>query len=152
MDNEQLANQLMESFLNIKSKYLHNIIKIDGYPKNEKIILFLLYDFKEKTGEDKILLSKLRERINLAPSTVTPIITSLEKKGLINRIIDKNDRRNIFIGLSKKALKEASFAKQELKNNIYGYIEYMGKEDTQEFIRLIEKTNNYFKKERKVKK
>ena len=69
-----------------------------------------------------------------------------------NRIIDKNDRRNIFIGLSKKALKEASFAKQELKNNIYGYIEYMGKEDTQEFIRLIEKTNNYFKKERKVKK
>ena len=30
--------------------------------------------------------------------------------------------------------------------------EIIFKEDTKEFIRLIEKTNNYFKKERKVKK
>lgn len=144
MPNIKLANELMDTFMRIKNQQFHKIIEVDGYTHNEKLVLFILHDIYLETGENKILLSTLRDRIKLAPSTITPLISSLEKDGLIERVIVKEDRRNIYLKLSKKGISFTNEAHTNLYNNINRYIEYMGENDTKEFIRLLTKTKQFF--------
>lgn len=144
MVNQQLATDLMNVFMGIKNQHFHNIIKVEGHTHNEKLVLFLLHEIMGEENKDTILLSKLRDRLRLAPSTVTPIITSLENKGLIERVIDKSDRRNIYLKLSSKGIEFTQEAHDQLTRHIHEYIEYMGEEDTRAFMRLLEKTNDFF--------
>lgn len=145
MENQQLASELIEIFTGIKKQHFHNIIKVKGHTHNEKLVMFLMHDILKSSEEKIVSLSKLREKIKLAPSTITPILNSLENKGLIERIIDKNDRRNIYIKLSKDGEKFTKSANDSLKHMVYNYIEYMGVDDTKEFIRLAQKTDKFLR-------
>ncbi|MDD3304315.1 MAG: MarR family winged helix-turn-helix transcriptional regulator [Clostridia bacterium] len=145
MQNNNLANELMNLFTSIKTQEFHKMIKVDSYTHNEKLVLFILYDLYKESGENKIMLSALRDKIRLAPSTVTPLIATLEKDGLIERVIVEEDRRNIYLKLSKKGIKYTNEAHTNLYNTINEYIIYMGENDTKEFIRLLLKTQTYFK-------
>lgn len=151
MSNNKLADELMNAFISIKSQQFHKIIETDGYTHNERLVLFILYDVYQETGVNKILLSVLRDRIKLAPSTITPLISSLEKDGLIERVIVKEDRRNIYLKLSKKGINFTNDAHTNLYNNINEYIEYMGEKNTEEFIRLLLKTRQFFKNRKENK-
>lgn len=145
MENQQLANEIIEQFMSIKKMNFHNIIKVEGHTHNEKLILFLMHDILKKSDENIVLLSSVREKIKLAPSTITPILNSLEEKGLIERIIDKKDRRNIYIKLSKKGEIFTKEAHEKLEELMYSYIKYMGEKDINEFMRLTKKTKKFLK-------
>lgn len=104
------------------------------------MVLFIIKNIGNDNG---ILLSKVRNKIKLAPSTVTPIITSLEEKGLIERKIDKKDRRNIYIYLSEKGEKFTENVNDRWRSSLKGYIDYIGEKDALEIIRLINQTKEY---------
>lgn len=140
-DNSELIDELMHTFMNLKKIKFHNMVTCDGLTHNEKIVLFVLHDISK---DSKVPLSALREKIKLAPSTITPIITLLEDKGLIERNIDKSDRRNIFLQISAKGEEHIDKVQFEVKKELSKYIKYMGEEDTKELIRLISKTINFF--------
>jgi len=54
---------------------------------------------------DRILPVKtLVERTTLSGSRLTRILSSLEKRGYLQRVIDTNDRRSITVHLSKKGI------------------------------------------------
>lgn len=70
---------------------------------------------------DNILVKELGEKLYLESNTLTPLLKKLEKKGLILREKDKNDKRKVYIKLSDKGKdlqKEAYKIPNELKNNI----------------------------------
>lgn len=52
--------------------------------------------------KSNLSVSDLASNMNLTPSRITYIITSLEKKNFIEREMDKNDRRNIRIKLKNE--------------------------------------------------
>lgn len=140
MENEELVYELLEAFSNLKRTNLNYMFPKDGLSHNERMILFIIHNLSKG---DRISLSIIRDKIKLAPSTITPIISSLEKRGFIERKIDENDRRNIYIFLSSNGKKFTEKVDNELKNMLYEYIKYMGKNDTNEIIRLIKKTREF---------
>lgn len=144
MKSQQQARAFIDLVMGLKKQHFHSMIKEEGYTQNEKLVLYLIHETLKRTKEDKVSLSHLRKRIQLAPSTVTPILNSLENKGVIQRLIDPLDRRNIFVKLSEKGISYTSQVYQELEKVIETYIEYMGEEDMDQFIRLIKKTNEFF--------
>jgi len=137
----QLIEELMHTFMDFKRNKFQHVTSCEGLTHNEKLILFILHDISK---DNKVSLSVLRERIKLAPSTITPIITLLEEKGLIERNIDKTDRRNIFLQISPKGTKQIDIVQIEVKEVMSKYIEYMGETDTKQLIRLITKTTEFF--------
>ena len=147
MKKENLAEDLMKTFITLKKSKFLNISECTDLTHNEKLVLFIVNDLSSK-GE--VQLSDLREKIELAPSTITPILASLEEKGLLDRVIDKSDRRNIFLNLSEKGIEHMKRVHKLALENTSEYIDYMGEEDSKELIRLISKTAKYFK-ERKNK-
>ena len=147
MKKENLAEDLMKTFITLKKSKFLSISDCTDLTHNEKLVLFIVNDLSSK-GE--VQLSDLREKIELAPSTITPILASLEEKGLLDRVIDKSDRRNIFLNLSEKGIEHMKRVHKLALENTSEYIDYMGEEDSKELIRLISKTAKYFK-ERKNK-
>lgn len=154
MDNSK-AYEFFKAFIMLKKSKMEEIIKFKSEnTQSENMILVAISEktlndnlvnniLKSKVKDNKIHLNKLREFMNIAPSTITPIITSLEEKGYVVREIDKEDRRNIYVHLTKKGIQHTKTMQSGLINNINEYIKFMGKEDTDEFIRLINKTNEY---------
>ena len=140
MKNEDLVYDLIESMMELKRVKSHSICIGDDLSVNERIVLFIIRNMGD---DNKILLSKIRDKIKLAPSTVTPIITSLEEKGIIKRKIDTKDRRNIYIYLSAKGKDFTKEVDNKLTGLLEEYIKYMGEEDSLEIIRLINKTKEY---------
>lgn len=140
MKNDDLVYELIESMLELKKVKFHSICIDDNLSGNEKMVLFIIKNIGNDNG---ILLSKVRNKIKLAPSTVTPIITSLEEKGLIERKIDKKDRRNIYIYLSEKGEKFTENVNDRWRSSLKGYIDYIGEKDVLEIIRLINQTKEY---------
>lgn len=61
-------------------------------------ILSLYEIFEKKT----ITLSELSKKIYLSSSTLVGVIDRLEEKGLVQRLRDIKDRRNIFISITEK--------------------------------------------------
>ncbi len=147
MENSELVDQMIDTFVKINKKHFFKIFAdVEGLSQNEKIILVIMYENNNK----QVSLSKLREKMKLAPSSITAIITSLEKKELIKRVIDKNDRRNIFIKLSKKGCEYTNRTHNIFKSDVEKYVKFMGKSDTEELIRLVSKSMNYFDERRKT--
>lgn len=141
--SNELIEELINTFRNFKKIKFQKISVCGELTHNEKMILFILSDI----SKDKIVpLSALRERMKLAPSTITPIITLLEEKGLIQRNIDKNDRRNIFLKISPKGENFTNKVQIEIKDTMSKYIEYIGENDTKQLIRLISKTTEFFER------
>ena len=139
---DDLVKSVKEVIISIKKLRYNNIFKDDNITNNEKMALYIISKFKK---DDKVSLIKLRECLNLAPSTVTPIITSLENKGYIEREIDKNDRRNIYLKLSKIGYEHIKLVDEKLTNSINEYIDFMGYENVENLIKLLNKTNEFVK-------
>ncbi len=147
MENKELEGKLMSSLMNLKNCKIHKAIHMSEFTHNQRLVMFILHDLEKK---GKISLRELRNRMKLAPSTITPIITSLENDGYIERNIDPNDRRNIFLQLSKKGIEYTNKTHNAIENAVKDYINYMGKEDTEELIRLLTKSAEYFKERGKI--
>ncbi|MEG1142046.1 MAG: winged helix DNA-binding protein, partial [Clostridia bacterium] len=92
---EKLVNELIETFMKFKKLQMHNIFCNEDLSYNESYILHKLN--KESSN---VHLSIIRDKLKLAPSSITNLITSLEEKKYITRVIDKKDRRNIYIKIT----------------------------------------------------
>ena len=68
-----------------------------------KIIIILV------NNDDGLTQKEIADKLGLEGPTLIPIIDKLEKDGFVKRIVDKNDRRNNRIFLTKKQLDSIGF-------------------------------------------
>jgi DNA-binding MarR family transcriptional regulator len=50
---------------------------------------------------DRLRMTELAERVVLTPSGLTHLVTRLERKGLLHRVVDPDDRRSFFAELTR---------------------------------------------------
>lgn len=140
-ENDKLIDDLMKVFMGFKKVKSHGFAHCEGLTHNEKLIMFILHDISK---DSKVSLADLRKRMELAPSTITPLIAGLEEKGFIERNIDKEDRRNIYLEISSKGKEHMNHVQKQIKLSLSEYINYMGDTDTKELIRLMSKTTEFY--------
>lgn len=93
-----------------------------------------------------ISLSELRPHMHLAPSTITSILTYLEDNGFIERIIDKADRRNICIKITKKGYLHMEQNRKVLNQEFDKYVNFIGDQDIDKLIDILGKTTVFLGK------
>ncbi|MDC7249937.1 MAG: MarR family transcriptional regulator [Sphaerochaetaceae bacterium] len=62
--------------------------------------------------KDNILVKDLGDKLYLESNTLTPLLQKLEKKELISRVKDENDKRKVYIRLTEKGYKLKDSAKE----------------------------------------
>lgn len=64
--------------------------------------------------KDEVLKStELAERLGLTPSNMSKVIKSVESKGLVERILGKEDKRQMYFSLTPEGRKKLTIIKKE---------------------------------------
>jgi Transcriptional regulators len=136
LDKERI-DEMVAQFVSIKKvirEKLDNNAKKYGFTVPQLEVIFNLH------MTQFITLNVLSERIGLTKSTVSGIITRLEKQGVIKREIPKDNRRIVKLSISEEFERENDI--DEIKNQfktdfICNIIKNSDSEKVNEIIRLL---------------
>jgi DNA-binding MarR family transcriptional regulator len=82
--------------LDVRSKRMANTVGVTG---PQRLVIRLIGQLTDPTA------SEIAATLKMHPSTLTGIVSRLQKQGLITRALDKNDRRRSRFRLTEKGLK-----------------------------------------------
>ena len=135
---EDAERELME--LMVKNRH-GAFSKIEKSSKGATIVIKVLARLGEPTNP-----KYLAETLNLSTARIAAVLGNLEKRGLIIRTMDPDDRRRINVSLTESGKKVAKVEKQEMRNKIIRVFELMGEEDTKKYLELTAKFVDYSQK------
>jgi len=84
-------------------------------------------------------MKAIADHLRIKPSSVTPIIDRLFKKGILKRIADKKDRRVTYIALTKNGLKEIDRKHKQIHKNIKKVFIKLSEKNKQDLIKILKK-------------
>ena len=83
-----------------------SLLNTHGVSLNEAMVLCSI-------GEETIPANMIVQRTGMTPSHTSKVISSAEKKGLLNRKLGKVDKRQMYFSLTKKAKECVKGIKEE---------------------------------------
>ena len=142
---ESLSEQLLESWLDI-SAIIRNDRIVNGLTFNETFICNIL--LRQKKKNDKIYLTAmdLCASTGILKSQMNRCLTSLEEKGLIERIRSEEDKRKVYIKFreeNSRLYEEEHQHSLKIPNKL---IQRMGEEKIEQIIGLLDEIIDTIKK------
>lgn len=101
---------------------------------------FILHFLAQSEGD--VLPSQISDEMDISSARIAVALNKLEHKGLINRRIDKVDRRRILVELTPEGKDAAEEMERMMIGDIARLLELLGEEDAQEMIRIMSKLAN----------
>lgn len=117
--------------------------KAEQLMKPTQLMVMLAIVRSKETGKDGITPSEICHELGFSKSGLTALLNSLEQSGYIYRELSSEDRRKIIIRVTSKAEKIHEQFHNGVNSNLSGLSEYLGEDDTDELLRLLEKTYAY---------
>lgn len=108
--------------------------KLNDYVRGEKMVMTLI----SKNG-GSTYPKNIQEAMGISSARVAKIFNNLEAKNLITREADKKDKRKTLVSLTENGNKYVSLEKQKMDFAITTMFELLGNQDSEEFVRIIEK-------------
>ena len=112
---------------------------------NDLLVCNLLYD-----NEEKNMLTQVKDistYMQISRPAVNTILNRLEDRDVIARIRLKEDRKSVYVQLTKNAYNLYEVEKQKLFEFMEKVINSLGEADTFKLITLLEKVNNILEEE-----
>lgn len=146
-NQKEIVNELLAVIQQIKRGHQGSMPDMP-IRKSEMIALMSIGNLM-KEYPDGIKQGSLSQILNLAPPTVTPMINTLEENGFIERVGSKEDRRVVYIRLTKMGQEFLDEKENHFISNITELVEYLGEEDAKTFIRIVRKTGDFLNQKTK---
>lgn len=130
-------NELTEKMLQL---YFSSSGELNSFPwtltnvGEEKVLLYL---YREKTN---VLVGELTVDLHLSTGRIANLLKQLERKDLIVRIQQTEDRRRFEVSLTEKGEAYAKELYEMIWEVQQKFLKKMGKKDAEELLRLLEKT------------
>ncbi len=86
--------------------------------------------------EGPVLPGEISNEMGISSARIAAALNSLERKGLITRRIDSNDRRRILVELTSEGISQAEAQSHELLKNITRMLSSLSEEDAREYVRI----------------
>ena len=130
-----LAEELMEIFDRRKRNMPHE--EISASMRGEMAVLRLLAE------EGRALTAgEISRMLNMTTSRIAAVLGALDKKALIVRSTDAQDKRRIQVTLTSKGLAMSQRKKQAVLKNISHALSQLGEQDAKDFVRLMGRMND----------
>lgn len=144
-NQDNLAFKLFESL----KKFNKGLIKYDKMQEklnlNDLLVCGLLL---RNEKEDKVTQVKnISEYLQISRPAVNTILNRLEDRDIVERVRLKENRRSVFVKLTRKAYDLYDFEKAKLAKVMDNVVSSLGEEKTNTLIELIDKVNNILEEE-----
>ena len=124
------------------------LFQIVGNKKNASLIESLRGENAVLTWlvrqEEDVHPGDLAEKLSLVPGRMTDILKTLEKKGMIRRERDPEDRRRVLVRITPKGARSVTERREQIRVQYSGLYEALGLDDMVKLIELLHKVNRYF--------
>lgn len=139
---DETVQKLLRAFMQFRKKGWHDK-KIAGYnPSEFKVLATIKHGANDQETEMKV--SEISKILKVTSPTVTQIVNTLEKDGLIERTIDPDDRRAVKIKLTSKGTDVTLEARKAFSETFLGLVDYLGETDSNQLAHLLNKVQEYF--------
>ncbi len=144
MNSETIAQraQELQNALQILRRTKFSIKGCAGSSGAER---FLLLQIGMMSNGQPVMPTLIAKKLGITLAAVTHLLNSLDKQGYIERIPSPDDRRVVYVGLSKKGAEALGRIKNHHDEKLRGLIEHLGVSDSAGLIRLIGKVSDYMK-------
>lgn len=153
-ENEKLSEALLKIFMQFgrlrmkevtkdRRKRPHHILK------RSEVMLLLSLNYQEDQFPEGISVSDISRTLQVKPPSITSVITSLEQKQMLERIMDTNDRRIVRVKMTEAGRQFIHQRKQCMIQQVEGLVNYLGQEKSAALVGLMEETYQYFKNQKK---
>lgn len=130
-----LAEEIMEIFDRRKHGMPHE--EISAAMRGEMAVLRLL------AMENRALTAgEISRMLHMTTSRIAAVLGALDKKALIVRSTDAQDKRRVQVTLTTKGLAICQRKKQAALKNISHALSQLGEQDAKEFVRLMRRMND----------
>lgn len=136
---------------NLKDQYIRAIIRFRKFGiilpytsdlnMTELVVMRSLED-NCPYSDNNIGISEVQEVLHITKSAISQMMNSLEKKGFIQRKIDKEDRRKIIVTLTQAGKNILKETKESANENLGKIISNLGEENTKQFIELLNQVSD----------
>jgi DNA-binding MarR family transcriptional regulator len=108
--------------------------KANAFLHGEMFILNFLNNRQSDT-----MPSELAVAMNTSTARIAMALKSLESKGLIQRRIDKEDRRKVIVSLTEEGNTLVLGDREEMRDRMVRILRELGEKDASEYVRIIER-------------
>jgi DNA-binding MarR family transcriptional regulator len=154
---EIISENLVRAFVQFKRLRMN-----DGDPSSDPLPnnclkhseIMLLFELKdvENLYPSGVSVSDVSSLLRVKPPSITPLIGSLEQKGMLERTMDANDRRIIRLRLKEKGNHYIEESKRHMVLRIKGLVEHLGEEKSTALADLINESFLYISSQTQHKK
>jgi DNA-binding MarR family transcriptional regulator len=127
-----MAQEYMETMYYMRKMNSHKQIHDSVHGEN-----FVLFFISQNGG--KVIPSDISNEMGISSARVAAALNSLEKKGLIIRRIDADDRRRILVDLTDSGKEQVKTHYRMIMNMVKNMLRYLGEKDAREFIRIMKR-------------
>ena len=137
-DNSMKCSTHMK-FINVMHKFRNNthLDKAIGMKKSEYIMLLTVESTITEFGTATV--SQISDKMKMTNAAASKTIGDLEDNGYIEKKVNKEDKRQVHIELTKKGKEKFKYIKHELDDFTQAVFDKFGKENADKLLELMEK-------------
>lgn len=137
MDYQALAEEMLRTLYVLNKarpqRKMHDCLRGEGF-----VLQYIIFQ------EGPVQPNEISSFMNISTARIAAALNSLERKGLVTRRIDPDDRRRILVELTEEGKTFADEQRKGMLNHITEMMERLGEEDAVEFTRLMKKVSTIY--------
>ncbi|MEG0709025.1 MAG: MarR family transcriptional regulator [Longicatena sp.] len=149
MDEMEIARKITHLFYTMRKESLMK--PSNNHKIGHRDIMMLDAIMRINAEGDLVKMSDISTYFNVTPAAISQMIKTFENKNWVERILLENDRRSVYIKVTKEAKEMINGCEKHMSDKLLLFIEELGAEDAQAFIRILEKASIFYKKENECK-
>jgi DNA-binding MarR family transcriptional regulator len=134
---QERYHDFMEKYMN-----LQRIMRRNAKDK-QKCNAWLLVAIHSINSGQAVMISQISTKLEISNAATTQMVDTLELQGFVERSYDEHDRRITLVKLTDNGKSALKFAFTQTSLFLDGLFEFLGEEDTQNLMRLIDKMLEY---------
>ncbi len=147
--DEDLGHSVIKAFMNFKRAEMSSF-HMEGYTKAETRFMFVLFHgVRMSHSELGVSVAEIGKRLHISKPSVTQQINALEKKGLITRIQNPDDKRAAYLNFTEKGRALTEKMIQSFHRSFEDMRDFLGEADMRTLIMLLEKLTDYLNEKAK---
>lgn len=132
---DKLYGQFFEAIDQLRRLHVGDLFP--NMSKSDCTTLMAIDYYKQKKSDGVLTVSELAEKIHVKPSAVSRTLKNLEEQGLIERTVNKSDRRNTDIEISDAGRKRQQEMKVTMEEFVDAVLKRIREEDLRKLVEYL---------------
>lgn len=145
--DETLSGQLISCFFRFMRTPWH-FVPAPGLSRMETGVLLTIHHAMERGKVCRV--SSLSRRMHISSPTVTQHIANLERRGLVDKTPDKDDKRAVNLSLTQQGRETLEQHRARMEQNIDELIARLSPEEAEHLVKLMNQTCEFFDEKQKA--